>query len=445
MSAATLPDQQHQPIAVDVVVVGGGIAGLFTLAKLQQAGYRAVLLEKSALGSGQTGYSQGIIHGGSKYALLGKKTAAQQRIAGMPKYWRACLAGRGDIDLSACRVLADRQLMWALPTLSSAVSGFFAGRSMQSRVQKLTADKLPLSLQHPACKGQFYALDEPVLDVVSLLRVFAEGCGRSIITDCTVTVSKDNNDNDNDGTTLITASTEQQQWQFKARKLIFTAGEGNADYTEHQQIRPLHMLTAVVPKEFGRLYVHVLEASDKPRLTITSYAHPDDERLLVWCIGGNIAEKGVNYSREQQIEQARRELSAVFSWQDWGAVAIDSFRINRAEGSCDGKRPVAPTIVEQDDYLLAWPTKLALAPMLAEQLCQKITALLPPSDNEPQWRDQFSGTRHIAKDSIKRRDDATPHRIINNATVAKKAEQFFAFPPPRVADYPVPPQTDTKV
>ena len=56
-------------IRVDVVIVGGGIAGLWLLNLLRSRGYGAVLIERSAFGDGQTICSQGMIHGGLKYAL----------------------------------------------------------------------------------------------------------------------------------------------------------------------------------------------------------------------------------------------------------------------------------------------------------------------------------------------------------------------------------------
>ena len=54
---------------LDVLVFGGGAAGLWCLDRLRRAGYHAILLESKAIGSGQTIQSQGIIHGGGKYAL----------------------------------------------------------------------------------------------------------------------------------------------------------------------------------------------------------------------------------------------------------------------------------------------------------------------------------------------------------------------------------------
>ena len=45
-------------------VSGGGIAGLWLNARLRQAGYQSLLVERGALGGGQSVKSQGIIHGG---------------------------------------------------------------------------------------------------------------------------------------------------------------------------------------------------------------------------------------------------------------------------------------------------------------------------------------------------------------------------------------------
>ena len=51
-------------LPVDVVIFGGGAAGLWTLDELHRAGRSVVLLESGDLGAGQTIASQGIIHGG---------------------------------------------------------------------------------------------------------------------------------------------------------------------------------------------------------------------------------------------------------------------------------------------------------------------------------------------------------------------------------------------
>ncbi|MGD8595089.1 MAG: FAD-dependent oxidoreductase, partial [Gammaproteobacteria bacterium] len=98
---------------VDVAVFGGGVAGLWLLAKLRKLGFNAVLLEANALGAGQTLYAQGIIHGGIKYALTGKLSDSSKAVAQMPGLWRECLQGKGEIDLSTVQILSPYQYLWS--------------------------------------------------------------------------------------------------------------------------------------------------------------------------------------------------------------------------------------------------------------------------------------------------------------------------------------------
>ncbi|HEB27268.1 MAG TPA: FAD-dependent oxidoreductase, partial [Porticoccus sp.] len=91
---------------VDIAIIGGGIAGLWLLNRLCNDGYNAVLFEQDDLGGAQTIASQGMIHGGIKYALGGALTGASEAIADMPDHWRRCLNGEGDVDLSQAKVLS---------------------------------------------------------------------------------------------------------------------------------------------------------------------------------------------------------------------------------------------------------------------------------------------------------------------------------------------------
>ena len=97
---------------LDVAIFGGGVAGLWTLHRLRKLGYSAVSIA-----------SQGILHGGTKYALTGKQTASSEAVAAMPAIWKSCLAGEGPIDLSNVKVLADNQLLWTSKNLGSKLTG----------------------------------------------------------------------------------------------------------------------------------------------------------------------------------------------------------------------------------------------------------------------------------------------------------------------------------
>ena len=87
----TAADQQR-----DVIVFGGGVAGLWILNALAAKGYDALLMTDRELGAGQTLAAQGVIHGGLKYALGGKLSDSSEALKAMPDRWRDCLAGRGD-------------------------------------------------------------------------------------------------------------------------------------------------------------------------------------------------------------------------------------------------------------------------------------------------------------------------------------------------------------
>ena len=96
MSDSTLKPDTLRP---DIVIFGGGIAGLWLINRLNAAGYQCLLLESATLGGDQTLASQGIIHGGLKYALGGNLSNESEAISAMPDRWRAAMAGTDPVDL----------------------------------------------------------------------------------------------------------------------------------------------------------------------------------------------------------------------------------------------------------------------------------------------------------------------------------------------------------
>ena len=105
--------------SIDAAIIGGGIAGTWALNLLRKQGYNVILLEAEALGCGQTLASQGMVHGGLKYALSGVLTGASEAIADMPERWRACLGSAGTDgttgDGAAAESGATRRRRWRCP------------------------------------------------------------------------------------------------------------------------------------------------------------------------------------------------------------------------------------------------------------------------------------------------------------------------------------------
>ena len=84
--------------------------------------------------------------------------------------------------------------------------------------------------------------------------------------------------------------------QLEPRHVVLAAGRGNAELRRRcglvqtaMQSRPLHMV--LVRGNLPELNGHCLDGA-KTRVTITS--DTDDEGRMVWQIGGQIAEEGVN-------------------------------------------------------------------------------------------------------------------------------------------------------
>jgi hypothetical protein len=169
--------------------------------------------------------------------------------------------------------------------------------------------------------------------------------------------------------------------EVRAGRYILSAGEGNEAILRRcaatqpevvrMQRRPLHMtlVREVEPGVLPVLYGHAIGFSDKPRVTVTTSR--DNEGRVVWYVGGQVSEEGVERDRAGQIEAARRELRECLAWLEWERMRLEwgTLRIDRAEGlTPDGSRPDEPVVARVGNMYAAWPTKLAFAPATAERL-----------------------------------------------------------------------------
>lgn len=369
---------------VDIAIIGGGVAGLWLLARLRQVGYQAILLESEALGAGQTRFAQGIIHGGTKYALTGKLTASSEAIASMPQVWRDCQQGQGEVDLTAARLLSEHQYLWSTASLTSRMAGFFASQVMRSRTQAIEKSQRPAAFRNPAFHGQVYRLDEPVFDTLSVIRALAGPHQAAIMHtagDMQVQTAPQ--------PSLQVQSVDGQRWSITAQKVVLAAGKGNRACLQaaglrlpEMQLRPLQMVM-VRGNLPDRLYAHCLGASVNPRITITS--HEDSQGQLVWYMGGQLAEDGVRRSVSDQIGAAKQELSSLMPWLDMKQLEWATLFVDRAEPKmAGGKRPDRAFFQQQDGIITTWPTKMALSPLLANELMQLLDKeKLPKSGQAP--------------------------------------------------------------
>jgi hypothetical protein len=362
---------------LDLLIFGGGVAGLWCLDRFRRAGYGAILLESTALAQGQTIQAQGIIHGGGKYALRGVRDfAAVRATKQMPDRWRRSLAGEMAPDLRGAQILSDQCHLW-LPrgSLSARVlSAGFMPLVARAGLLSTPPQPLPNSMWPVALRGSalaVYSLAEPVVATGSLVEALARPYRPWIFS---YDVSK------------LEFAAEQIRIAdrlFQPRAILLAAGTGNADLMrragiggDFMQRRPLNMVLlrgAALPELFGHCIVR-----GKTHLTITTPAPG------IWQVGGEIAEQLADQENlPEGRRKALREIQRCFPGLDLSGAEIAIYRATRAEAKTAAqKRPsgvhvsqVAPRIV------VAWPTKLSMAPILAEEAFALVQADLKKPAN----------------------------------------------------------------
>ena len=366
-------------IHIDTVIVGGGIAGLWLLNVLRSRGYSSVLLEADNLGGAQTLASQGIIHGGMKYALTGALTRAGEAMRRAPRRWRDCLDGAGEVDLSALTPVSEHCCLFADTGTLGRLAAFFASKRLRGRIDALQRGDYPAALRSAAFRGSVYRLEDFVLDTSALVRHLASLSSSNIYRHtleagaCTLGEF---------------VRIELDHEALVASRLILAAGAGNEALLRglgisgiSMQRRPLHQVIvrqAGLPPLFGHCLTGIERA--EPRLTITS--HPDgnrDDRMgRLWYIGGQLATGGTECNAKAQQRHARRELEACFPWMDWNGAVFETYRMDRAEPAHPaGLRPDRAFAAESGACIACWPTKLTLVPDMAD----RVLGLLPPPEH----------------------------------------------------------------
>lgn len=370
-----------KPMAADVIIVGGGIAGLWLQQRLLSAGFTTVLAEQQRLGGSETGATQGIIHGGVKYALGGRLTGSREAIAGMPERWRRCLDGQGEVDLRGVRVLAEACHLWTLGSPASALASLLDNQALRGRVVALARHEHPACFRQRGFHGTVYRLDELVLDPVSLVRTLAtpnldlmlhlDGVGKRLTRSA-------------DGFVLQTAS-----GPLHAPRLILAAGSGNPMLLDElgieapaMQRRPLQQVCVTLTHP-DPLYGHCVTSltEEQPELTVTSHPIASDRWLLY--LGGRLADTGSNRTPEQQITAARHLMAEVLPWLPPHLDGWRTLRAERVESADDTTSlPESAFVHEQEGVITVWPSKMSLVPELGDQVIQRLGQPLDRTEHE---------------------------------------------------------------
>ena len=352
-------------IRVDVAIAGGGIAGLWIANLLLLRGFDVALCDPGRAAGVQTLASQGLIHGGIKYALRGRPDDAFDALKDMPARWRRCLAGEGEIDLRGVAVASDPCHLWSRDALAARLAGFLASRMVHGRAVRLSPADYPAPFGGQA--GTLYRLDDFAVDVPSLCRRLSAPLGEHLLpveVPPNGLVARDGR----------VAAFRIGDLTVEADRFVLAAGAGNAALAEaagfeaRMQRRPLKQVL-VHNAHPEPLFVHcVAGLATEPDLTVST--HPGYHYL-----GGALASAGVRRTETEQVQAAKRALRASLPWIDWDARRFETLSIDRAEPARpDGRRPEQAFVAAHENALLVWPVKLALAPDLGDRALRALSA-----------------------------------------------------------------------
>lgn len=361
-------------LRLDAVIFGGGAAGLWLLDRISRDGGHAVLLEANALGAGQTIAAQGIIHGGLKYTLQGLLTKSARHIRGMPSVWRDALLGRVAPNLTKTRLRSDCCFLWQTETLSSRAGMIGARIGLAVKPESIDRHERPAALAD--VPGLVAKLSEQVICPASFLAdLFAQYRDRILKIDAASGLTFETRSPGEVQAIHLNDPATNRTLTLAPRQVIFTAGRGNSELRARvglsggvSQSRPLHMV--LVRGHLPELNGHCVDGS-ATRVTITSDL--DSQGRRVWQIGGQIAESGVKLDAHSLTLRARDELAAVLPGVSFDEAEWSTYAVDRAEGqTADGKRPESVQVLCAGNVTTGWPTKLALAPVLALEVASRV-------------------------------------------------------------------------
>lgn len=360
--------RKHPPIAVDVAIIGAGLAGLWLANLLIGRGFSVALCDGNPVGGTQTAASQGIVHSGIKYG-----GDASTALAAMPARWRACLAGRGEVDLRGVEVAAEHIHLHGggvAAQAKTALAGFVLARG---------AKRVAAGAGSPFGPGLLFELPDFAVDVPSLVRALAEPVRHRLVA---AHIAPDDLVAGPMGVDHVRADGRT----LRAGAYVLAAGVGNAALADRigaaavaMRRRPLRQTCVYPQADAPRVFAHCVGGAlgAAPALTVTS--HPG-----ALYLGGKVADEGAGRDHARHLAAVRGLLAEHLPALDLTGAVFETFLVDRAEPAAAAPQGAGDAYVARHgNCLVSWPVKLSLAPRLGDKVLDALRHLRPVAASWP--------------------------------------------------------------
>jgi len=214
-----------------------------------------------------------------------------------------------------------------------------------------------------------YSMDEPVLDPSSVISTLADPVRDRLLLAGPVGAG-DLSRTDTGFSVRLSGSAGSRD--LVVRQIVACAGVGNAEILAaaghdpgRMQRRPLRM--GLIRGRLPALHGHCV-LGGRTRLSITSIDLEDGRR--VWQVGGELSEQWASTTDDGFFGALSVELDRALPGLSLSGMEVADYAAVRAEAANDEMRRPSGVQVEaiDDGLIVAWPTKLAMAPLLAEEV-----------------------------------------------------------------------------
>jgi glycine/D-amino acid oxidase-like deaminating enzyme len=416
----------NSSIGVDVVILGGGIQGLWLLADLVDQDYQAILLERFHPGSGQTGHAHFFLHQGHMRAAMearvptddsGEQETTRLRSRRIKLFQNAHAAWMKELESG--RLQSVRRLQGKF--YISGSEGAKRDR-LQRILKEAEIDNFKEFRNSSIFRSCSWMLEDEgiclessnVLDALLKHRDLNNRIG-----DCNE-VKIENHPAG--GFHLAVEKSDKRDFEIICRGLVFTAGAGN----EHFILRTLpasgiHLDTSIARQQTIKTYMLVIKDMqgtdrklermcamfpDHHNIFLAYREDPRDPNTLVWLLGdgqrSHIRTPGqwTGLNARSWFQRIRPNIKKLFPWL---LEAPESYRWGIYEAT--KAEPWTPKEQYPDQIMLpekhqihrvpghnawvAWPSFLTLAPTVAAEMAEAIaTSSIPRSTqivNRADW------------------------------------------------------------